>query len=285
MSIFNGLPGAAAGAHATNQQAAPQQGMGHVAQQFQQAMQPGGFPPQQQFQQGPGAVHAVQGGFPPQQQFQQPMQQQAVPQQQGFQQPAGNMFDGIQQAKVATQTNYIKQGTYVCKIDRVKQLQTRKNEDAVAIELTVCAVVDNNNGAGHSPAEEVTDFKKRSNDYFLGEMKQFVSKALKCDEADITAQHCQRICSPDQPLSGLLIYVKATTRTSDKGSVYTVVRYGDRVEPAQLYGMIGPDAWQKVLPDTPAPGAPAQQQPMQQQAPAMPQQQPTAMPGLPSMPL
>jgi len=171
-----------------------------------------------------------------------------------------SIFAGIDAAKPVGDSSYFKPGSYLVRVDRVKQFQNRKGIACVAVEATNLAVLEEY--PGHQPhmiGESVTALYSRASDYFLSETKAFAMSALGVADGDeVTAEVLDAICDPkDQVLAGTLMRVDVTQRMKRDATQeeikagrahYNIVRWKSRVWAADAAEAIGADAIGKLYP-------------------------------------
>lgn len=138
-----------------------------------------------------------------------------------------SMFSGIRDARSASDVNYARAGTYLCRIDRCKTGVTRKRIEFTAIEMTIIHVYDDAEGKGHRLGETVTAYYGSDNDYFLSEIKGFIAALLDANEDEIDEDDCFEMVSDEQPFAGMTIVMKNRDKRSQTPphGVYTLVRY------------------------------------------------------------
>jgi hypothetical protein len=140
---------------------------------------------------------------------------------------SGSIFDGIENAKVSNDGNWVRPGKYTATIVGVKMVKKFNGDQFVAIELKIASVLDDENGTGHKVGEDVTHLLKVANPSFLGNFKQFASTALGCEAEDLGKAEADRITSDEQPLAGIEIALTARQIKTQKGNPFTKVMYSD----------------------------------------------------------
>lgn len=153
---------------------------------------------------------------------------------------AQRLFKGVEGAKASFASNYLKPGAYYLRIDRVKADSTRKNEDFLAVEMTVLNVLDEAEGKANKVGENVSHLMMAKHDSFLGNVKAFVSNVLGCPPDEVTQENCIQICEYEEngkpvpsPLAGMVIEVSARNTVTKKQGTFTVVNYKREVAPAE----------------------------------------------------
>jgi len=167
------------------------------------------------------------------------------------------LFTGIENAKPSFDAKYIMPGHYLCRIDRIKADRTRKGDDFLAVEMTVLHTFDDgdvNEKAGgraawHRPGESVSQLFLAKHDTFKGNVKAMVANLTGCHESEVTEADCQRICSEEQVLSGMIAEIKARTIITKAGQEFTKVSYVREFPAAELQDVLD----EKIL-DTYFPG-------------------------------
>lgn len=138
-----------------------------------------------------------------------------------------NIFKGLKDAKPRVDGNYLTEGRYWLRINKLKIDTSRKNESFLAIEMTNIRTLDDNQGKGHKPGEDVTHMLMAKFDSFLGNVKQFAVCALggqvKPEEVDEAGM--MELCADNQPLHGLVVEVNNKGITTRKGAPFTTVNY------------------------------------------------------------
>jgi hypothetical protein len=221
--------------------------------QQMQPQQPVAFPQQQAQPQQPVAF--------PQQQAQPPQQMQ--PPQQGN--PLAMLFDGIDSARTSQDSNYIRPGHYLMRIDRIKADTNQKGQPFLATELTVLHVfssaeADKVGESAHTPGESVTDMKMKHHQSFLGNVRAMLAgiEGMAVEElqrqlaqsGDTVASYAVKLCGQDQPYAGMLVEVYAKqimTRpkhNAPNGTPFTKVTYRREVRASELASIMAPEALQ-----------------------------------------
>jgi hypothetical protein len=147
-----------------------------------------------------------------------------------------SLFQGVENAKAQVGGNYIKPGDIIARINRVHQDSSRKNGDFVAIEMTVYHSFE----GPHTPGEEVTHMLMHKFDSFLSNWKSAIMGITSCSEAEVTADQSEKLVSEEQPLSGMVVRVKAFNIVTRSGKDYTKVTYEGEVSSEALEGIVDP---------------------------------------------
>lgn len=150
------------------------------------------------------------------------------------------LFTGVEEAKASTDSNYVRAGHYLARIDRVKADKTRPPamRPFVAVEMSCLhAFADGelslqHNGEEwvgvnkwHRPGEGFTDMKMADQDPFLGNMKALIAGVMGVDPNQVTEQDCKDVCKADQPLAGMVIEIRARDIVTKNGKPFTKVTY------------------------------------------------------------
>jgi len=138
-----------------------------------------------------------------------------------------SIFDGIEDAKVSNEGNWVRPGKYTASVVAVKLVKKFNGDQFLAIELKIATVADDADGVGHKVDEDVTHLMKVSNPSFLGNFKQFASTALGCEADDLGKAEADRVTSDEQPLAGIEIGLTARQIVTQKGNPFTKVMYFD----------------------------------------------------------
>jgi len=149
-----------------------------------------------------------------------------------------NLFNGMGDAKPSFAANYLREGHYVARIDRLKADQNRKKRTFLAIEMTVLFVLNNGEGRGHRAGESCTHMLMADQDSFLGNVKAFVSNVLGCTPEEVTEEACVDLCADDQPMRGTLIEVIGVPIVTRQGKPFTRVNYKREVPASELIEVI-----------------------------------------------
>lgn len=135
------------------------------------------------------------------------------------------LFQKIKDARASFQSNYVRPGHYIARIERVKQAKTRKDEDFIAIEMKCIVVIDNDSGRGHKVGEDMSHLLMAKNDSSIGNFKRFVMNVMEASEEEVTEEACEHIVSDNQPLCGLFAEVFAKEIVTKKGTPFTRIDY------------------------------------------------------------
>lgn len=146
------------------------------------------------------------------------------------------LFKGIGSARPMLDSEYIKPGRYMVRIDKTKFFQNRKKINRFGVEMTVVHIIDNAQGQGHSIGNSVTYIFRPESDYFQGEMKAFISCVLgipheQITEDDITEAGVEMFVKDEKILTGSVLEFTARNVVTQKDTDFTRVAF-NRVLPA-----------------------------------------------------
>jgi len=139
---------------------------------------------------------------------------------------ASSIFAGVEQARVMTGSNYVRDGRYFALVNRVKEGKNRNNVGFVAIEMTILVILPGMD-AMHREGEEVSHLLSSNKPvYFLSDLKKFIAVAGNGTVDEVTLDICKQVSSDDNPMGGTLIEFEAKTIvTKEKKQDFTVVTY------------------------------------------------------------
>ena len=135
-------------------------------------------------------------------------------------------FAGVEAAKANQGGNYVKPSDMLCRIDKVKEGESRKGDAFIVIEMTVFHMFEGE----HVVGENVAHMMMQKHDSFLGNWKSFVMGVASCPETDVTEEQSGIIVGETQPFSGDVVRVKARNIQTQAGNDFTVVNYHGTVE-------------------------------------------------------
>lgn len=174
----------------------------------------------------------------------------AAPGPQAWQPPMGTppavdprgMFSGIEGARESMDANYIAEGKYWARINRVKAGKSWKNEEFLVTEMTCVRVLDGDD-ASQKPGEDFSHMNMRKFPQFLGNVKSMIANLFEMQPAQVSIDHALRICSDDNPLGGTVAEVVARQITTRGGGDFTRVTYLREVPPEEVlaYFAASPD--------------------------------------------
>lgn len=140
----------------------------------------------------------------------------------------GISFKNVGNAPLNVGGNYLRPGEFLCRLDRIKEGETRKGVGFIAFEMTVFHVFS---GESHNVAENVTYMLMSDKDSFLSNWKTAIIGITDCPESDVTEELSQRILSDEQPLckGNTVVRVSARNVETQAGKPFTVVRFEGEV--------------------------------------------------------
>lgn len=131
------------------------------------------------------------------------------------------MFKGVEGAKFNEGGVWFMDGTYLVKVDVVKTGETRKNVGFFVVEHTILWSDNSQRKKGTSVSWMATQDK----DAFLGNVKHFCSVASDTPMDEVTEEGIEMIVSEENPMSGVVLFVTATTVKTREGNDFTKVIY------------------------------------------------------------
>lgn len=135
------------------------------------------------------------------------------------------IFDGIDDARVSGDGNWVRPGHYFARINGVKLTKKFTGEHFLAVEMQIVQALDDDEGTGHRVGEDVTHLMKASSPSFLGNVKQFVSATLGCSPDEVGKAEADRVTSDEQPLAGIVVEFVGREITTKAGRPFTKVTY------------------------------------------------------------
>lgn len=164
----------------------------------------------------------------------------------------GGIFNGVENVKVRTRAEYVREGHYLFKVDKTKVDYNRQRQMNVIIEMTCVAVHNNKQGLGHNIGDSVTRCIPNHGpgaDYFLEDVKKFVGGMTGKDPNTITQPDIETVLGPGQPFSGHTAEVVGQTITTKKNTPYTVITFRREVPAAELLQTLTPQSIQQFYPN------------------------------------
>jgi len=161
--------------------------------------------------------------------------------------PPEDLFDGMEQATVRGEWNYVRPGDYICQIKRIKTKRSRQKRWYLGVEARVVHVIDDDEGRGHDVGDDVSHMINAEGDYFLSEVKTMYANICACDPSEITRDICKQIAGPDNPLAGVIVRIKGKNKVTKKGNDFTTVTY-KRVPAAKAASMLSDDEIEAFFP-------------------------------------
>lgn len=172
------------------------------------------------------------------------------------------MFNGVEEAKASFDTNYVRRGHYLALITRVKADSTRKDEDFVAVEMTILHTYNDGDGKDlqddpelemgnkwHRTGEDTSHLMMAKHESFLSNLKAFIANVMGVDPAEVTKATCVKACDDDQPMAGRVVELKNRVIKTRAGKDFTKVSYSREVEPAEYAPVIDKAVINRYLPD------------------------------------
>lgn len=146
----------------------------------------------------------------------------------------GDLFDGIQSARMAFSGDYLKAGRYLAKIQKIEVGNNRAGQDNVIVKMTCLHVFADGpqpdpGESQHRVGEPMSDcISTAQRDYFLPKLKALISKILNVPPDEVTKEVAVEVTSAAQPLKGLVIEVVGTPKTTvkNKKRIVTVEHRG-----------------------------------------------------------
>jgi len=148
------------------------------------------------------------------------------------------IFSNIEKARASFDANYVRPGRYAVRIDRIKKGETRKKETFVAIEMTVFKTIEEENGRGHRPGENVTHLLMEKHDSFLPNIKSMIVNIAKCDPDEITEKHCESVVGDEQLFAGEFVEICARNQITKKNLTFTKVSYLRRLDEKEVKDLL-----------------------------------------------
>ena len=132
------------------------------------------------------------------------------------------MFDKITDApEPSSLRSYIPEGNHVLIIDECIKKEGGPQGDSFIVHLKTESSDVLDPGARVS---FVRNFTKQG-DMAISEAKAFAASALHIDFKDITSEHLEGICSPDQPLNGEKVACQAKDQPTKSGNMFTKIAW------------------------------------------------------------
>lgn len=147
------------------------------------------------------------------------------------------IFAGIKDARASFDANYIRDGHYLFRVDKIEVGKSRSGKAFMAVNLTTLyQVVPNGLPREHRVGEQVTHMLTiTGNDSFLGNVKSMISHLMEVPPEDVGMEECMQLVAPDQPLAGSIIEVIAVSRPkkTKPSELFTHVNYKRTVSPEE----------------------------------------------------
>jgi hypothetical protein len=161
---------------------------------------------------------------------------------------SNSIFAGISDAKARTDANYERPGNYIELIRRVKADRSRKGEDFVAIEKTVLAVLDDDEGRGHRVGDEVTHMLMAKHDSFLGNIKAMISAVFNVPTDQVSESDAVEVCADNQPMSGAVVECANRNQVTRRGTDFTIINYKRSLTVAEIRQRLDPAVLARYFP-------------------------------------
>lgn len=141
----------------------------------------------------------------------------------------GNVFEGIENAEVQRDSEFIRPGRYILRLDACRTGVTRKQIDYSLFSFTCVDVVDDTAASDdpkgpHRVGDKVSWMIMKSWDGFLAAVKSAIVQMTGCSEDEVTSDNLQIIFGGDQPLAGNFYEVDARNIITKKNTTFTKVR-------------------------------------------------------------
>jgi hypothetical protein len=175
------------------------------------------------------------------------------------------MFDGIEspEIKASRDSNYLRRGHYLVRIDRVKSDKTRppKNRPFVAIETTVVHTFADGDGRDlqgqmdqldqqwHKPGDTPSQLLMADMDTFLPNIKSFVSNVMAVPESQVTVEACNEMCSEENPLGGMVVEVNNRMIKTTAGNDFTKINWVREWRPSEFSKVVDVDLLEALFPN------------------------------------
>lgn len=161
---------------------------------------------------------------------------------------SNSIFAGISDAKARTDANYERPGHYIELINRVKADRSRKGEDFVAIEKSILAVLDDDEGRGHRIGDEVTHMLMAKHDSFLGNIKAMIAAVFGVPAEQVQESDAVEICSEDQPMAGAVVECVNRNQVTRRGTDFTIINYKRALTVADIRAKLDPKVIARYFP-------------------------------------
>lgn len=174
------------------------------------------------------------------------------------------MFEGIESpdVKASRDSNYMKRGHYLVRIDRVKADQTRKSRPFVAIECTVLHTFADGDGdefqgdpeqleqQWHRPGDTPSQLLMADRDPFLPNIKAFVSQVLAVPAVKVTVAECNKMCSEENPMGGMVAEVNNRVIKLEKtGNPFTKINWVREWKPSEFMKIVKVELLEQLFPN------------------------------------
>ncbi len=164
-------------------------------------------------------------------------------------------FTGLKDAKRGFQSNPLKAGKYVCRIDACDFFDTEQAGEMWKNTLTILAVEEGE----HKVGEIVNTFFRvgAGKSTFQSNLKAFLAGVLDVDDEAIDEASAMKATEENSPMRGLVTIVTARQRTSKKKVddktgepvEYTVYSWSACLNDAEIVAAIGDEAYAQFFPN------------------------------------
>jgi len=164
------------------------------------------------------------------------------------------MFSGMGSATRGYQSNVLKEGEYLVRIDSCEHFEAKNKGEGFKTTLTILNVLS---GTNHRPGEVVNTvwLKKGEVQMWLGNIKGFIAGCLGVEDARVDETVATEVAGPNNPLKGQVTKVKAITRVSKKKDEktgeffnYTLYSWSAVLTPDELRAALPAEDLQRFFP-------------------------------------
>lgn len=139
---------------------------------------------------------------------------------------AASAFTGLGEAKSRRNSSFLRPGTYILRVNRVKLDQNRTGQVFLAVEMTCLHVVQEDPGfKAHVPGEEVSHLLWQRHDSFLGNVRGAIAGIGGTSVDEVDDGDAVLVTSDAQPLANVIVEAQATNQITKSGGDFTVVSY------------------------------------------------------------
>lgn len=154
-----------------------------------------------------------------------------------------SIFDGVENAKVQRDSEFIRPGRYLCQVAAIKAGKTRKGIEFVAFNFSVLHVVDDTASADdpqgpHHPGDLISQLIMANWDSFLPTVKTSIKNLTQCNESEIDKEMMNSIVSDAQPLAGMFCEIDARLVPTKSGGKFTRVSIKRPVDEKEILSMV-----------------------------------------------
>ena len=136
------------------------------------------------------------------------------------------LFGGIEKAQTSVGGNYLRPGTHLLELTRIKVGKTRKGVDFLAVDF----VVLESSNPEHPVGSTVNWFNGADKDGFLSNAKSLAVALLgsaageEVDEKTVTEETMESLCTDDgEEVKGVRVKADAFHTPTKKGGTYTKI--------------------------------------------------------------